>query len=103
MAKSASSTLAIATHAARMAQIELFFFLSALRVLEQRGTLSSDEIDNVMDLLEGNTSSFSHRRRILSGIKWFHDTLISKLLETHWDIGHAIAVVATSRFGSPYD
>ena len=103
MAKSASSTLDSATHAARTAQIQLFFFLSALRVLEQRGTLSSGEINNVMDLLEGNTNSLIHRRRILYGVKWFHETLISKLLETHWDIGHAIAVVATSRFGSPYD
>jgi hypothetical protein len=98
MAKRASNTLDIATHAASIARIELFFFLSALRVLDQRETLSPSEINKVMNLLEGNTQSFTHRRQILSGVKWFHEILIAKLFETDWDIGHAIAVVAKSIF-----
>jgi hypothetical protein len=99
MAERASNILDIATQAASIARIELFFFLSALRVLEERKTLSPSEINEVMNLLEGNTKSFNHRRQILSGVGWFHEILISKLFETGWDIGHAIAVVAKSRFG----
>jgi hypothetical protein len=101
MAKRASNTLDIAAEAESIARIEVFFFLSALRVLDQRKTLSPSEINEVMNLLEGNTESFTHRRHILSGVKWFHEILISKLFETGWDVGHAIAVVAKSRFGPP--
>jgi hypothetical protein len=101
MAGRASSTLDIATCATSIAQIEMFYSLSALIILEQRKTLSPDQVSDVMDLLEGNSESFLHQRYILGGVKWFHTALIRKLFENGWDIGHAIAVVAKSRFSTP--
>jgi hypothetical protein len=102
MAKRASSTLDTAAHAADIAQIELFFFLSALRVLDRRGTLSPNEINEILNLVEGNTRSFKHRRGILFGAEWIHKTLIFPLFETGWDMGHAIAVVAKSKCSPPF-
>lgn len=101
LAERAAHSLRNATYAATKAQTELFFFLSALCVLETHSTLSSDEIDNIMMVLESRTDNYRHRRSILHGAKWFHDKVIVRLCERGWKLGHAIAVVALSGLALP--
>jgi hypothetical protein len=88
-----------ATYAETYARIELFYFLSSLVVLKGLGLLSEEEVDRLMDLLEGKSNTYYHRRRILRGATWFHQEVISAVCCQGWELGHAIAVVALSRSG----
>lgn len=101
LAKRAASNLHNAAQLATTAQTELFFFLSTLCVLEGQGTFSPDEITGIMDLLDGRSETYRHRRSIVFGAKWFHEKIISALCERGWRLGHAIAVVALSKLVFP--
>jgi hypothetical protein len=81
-----------------IARAELFFFLSSLSVLERLKVISEDDVQGLMQLLQGKVSAVNHQRRIRDGALWFHEKIISGLCKKGWTLHHAISVVAVSRF-----
>ncbi|KAF2849435.1 hypothetical protein T440DRAFT_126549 [Plenodomus tracheiphilus IPT5] len=76
------------------ARAELFFFLSSLSVLERLEVLSEDDVQGLMQKLEGKVSTVNHQRRVRDGALWFHEKIISELCKQGWTLHHAISVVA---------
>ena len=98
LAQRAASTLQYAADKVTVARIELFFFLSALRVLKDQHVFSQDQVLEFMNVLDSKSDSWQHRSAILRGTKWFHKEIISRLVDAGWTLDDALTAVALGKF-----
>jgi hypothetical protein len=99
LAEKTASLVQAAFFIGEVARVQLFYFLSALDVLQKAKVLSSEQVDELMFKLEQNSDNFYTRNRIRAAASWFHQKIITELHDRGWKLEDAIVVVAKSKAG----
>jgi hypothetical protein len=99
LAEKTASLVQAAFSIGEVARVQLFYFLSALDVLQKAEVLSSEQVDELMFKLEQSSDNLYTRNRIRAAASWFHQNIIKELHDRGWKLEDAIVVVAKSKAG----
>jgi hypothetical protein len=99
LAEKTASLIQAAFFIGEAARVQLFYFLSALDVLQKAEVLSSKQVDELMFKLEQSSDNLYTRNRLRAGASWFHQKIITELHDRGWKLEDAIVVVAKSKAG----